>query len=62
LFEFDPAGGVIMPAAGAGGLTVLAGVAWFEGAAAGEPPAVGAAVGVLAAGAPAALRAGGLGM
>jgi hypothetical protein len=59
LFEFDPAGGVIMPAAGAGGLTVLAGVAWFEGA-------VGlagcAAVGVPAAGAPAALRAGGLGM
>jgi hypothetical protein len=52
LFEFDPAGGVIMPAAGAGGLTVLAGVAWFEGAAAGVP----------AAGAPAALRAGGLGM
>jgi hypothetical protein len=54
LFEFDPAGGVIMPAAGAGGLTVLAGVAWFEGAAG---PA-----GVPAAGVPAAVRAGGLGM
>jgi hypothetical protein len=56
LFEFDPAGGVIMPAAGAGGLTVLAGVAWFEGAAG------CAAAGVPAAGAPAAVRAGGLGM
>jgi hypothetical protein len=53
LFEFDPAGGVIMPAAGAGGLTVLAGVAWF----AGDP-----AAGVPAAGVPAAVRAGGLGM
>jgi hypothetical protein len=59
LFEFDPAGGVIMPAAGAGGLTVLAGVAWFEGAAG---PAGVAAAGVAAAGAPAAVRTGGLGM
>jgi hypothetical protein len=49
LFEFDPAGGVIMPAAGAGGLTVLAGVAWFAGA-------------VGPAGVAAAVRAGGLGM
>jgi hypothetical protein len=61
LFEFDPAGGVIMPAAGAGGLTVLAGVAWFAGAA-GVPGAGAPAAGVAAAGVPAAVRAGGLGM
>ena len=57
LFEFDPAGGVPMPAAGAGGLIVLAGVAWFAG-----EPAGCAAAGAAAAGVPAAVRAGGLGM
>jgi len=47
LFEFDPAGGVLVPAAGAGGDTVVTGV---TGAGAG------------AAGVDAAPRAGGLGM
>jgi hypothetical protein len=51
LFEFDPAGGTVMPAAGAGGLTTVTGAV-----------AAGAAVGGAAAGVPAAVRAGGLGM
>jgi hypothetical protein len=50
LFEFDPAGGMLVPAAGAGGLTTVTG--------AGAVTAGGWA----AAGAPAAARAGGLGM
>jgi hypothetical protein len=53
LFEFDPAGGRLVPAAGAGGLTVT-GVTTGAGAA--------GAAGAEAAGAPAATRAGGLGM
>jgi hypothetical protein len=53
LLEFEPAGGIVMPAAGAGGLTVVTGAA-CAGVAAG---AAGAAAGV-----PAAVLAGGLGM
>jgi hypothetical protein len=49
LFEFDPAGGMLMPAAGAGGLTVVTGAAC---------PVVAAG----AAGVAAAPRMGGLGM
>jgi len=47
LFEFDPAGGMLVPAAGAGGDTVVTGVT---------------AAGAGAAGAEAPPRAGGLGM
>jgi hypothetical protein len=52
LFEFDPAGGMVMPAAGAGGLTLVTG-AGCAGVAAGA---------AWAAGVEAAPRAGGLGM
>jgi hypothetical protein len=48
LLAFDPATGRVVPAAGAGGLTVVAGTAWTGAAGAG---AAGAAA-----------RAGGLGM
>jgi hypothetical protein len=52
LFEFDPAGGMVMPAAGAGGLAEVTGAAC---------PVVAAGV-AGAAGPEAAARTGGLGM
>jgi hypothetical protein len=58
LFEFDPAGGMLVPAAGAGGLTVVTGAPADGVGTAGALGVACCAVGC----ADAAVREGGLGM